>query len=452
VALELETILNPVTVSLAILAVTYVFLFLDKIHRTIISLAGATAMVLAGKLLGFYKTLPESPHDSLENTVLGAIDWNTIWLLFGMMVIVGILEETGIFEYIAIKLTKLTRGRYWPMMLALGWFTFIASALLDNVTTIIFVSSITVSIASLLKVNPIPLLIGEAIMSGVGGMATLVGDPPNIIIGSAAALSFVDFVVYLGTVAVILGFVTNAVFRWIFRNDIAYQVQTSEDLKELMALDEREALRDPRTLVKMLIVFGAVLLLFVLHGKLHLLPSEVAVAGAAAALLWVRPNLVEVLNRTKWDVLLFFAGLFVIIGGLEAAGILGAIAGWIGDVVLEYPVLALLVILWGSAILSAIVDNIPFTIALVPILLNLQGMGVDVFPLWWGLAAGVAIGGCATPIGASANVYVLSLSERSGHPIGFRRWLRIGLPTVFVLLVVASALLYGMYELGWLRR
>ena len=450
--MALGDLLNPVTVSLAILVVTYILLFLDKIHRTIISLAGATAMVFAGKLLGFYKTLPESPHDPIENTVLGAIDWNTIWLLFGMMVIVGILEETGIFEYIAIKLTKWTRGRYWPMMLALGWFTFIASALLDNVTTIIFVSSITVSIASILKVNPIPLLIGEAIMSGIGGMATLVGDPPNIIIGSAAGLTFLDFVIYLGTVAVILGVVSNGVFRWLFRNEVAHQVQTEEDVQELLALDEKEALRDPKTLLKMLIVFGAVLLLFVLHGKLHLLPSEVAVAGAAAALLWVRPNLVEILNRTKWDVLLFFAGLFVIIGGLEAAGILGAIARWIGDVVLEYPVLALLVILWGSALLSAIVDNIPFTIALVPILLNLKGMGADVFPLWWGLAAGVAIGGAATPIGASANVYVLSLSERSGHPIGFQRWLRIGVPTVLVLLVVASALLYGMYELGLFRR
>jgi Na+/H+ antiporter NhaD/arsenite permease-like protein len=440
-----DTLVTPVTVSLVILVVTYILLFLDKIHRTIISLAGATAMVFAGKLLGFYHTLPE-PDEPVEGTVLGAIDWNTIWLLFGMMVIVGILEETGIFEYIAIKLAKLTRGRYWPLMLSLGWFTFIASALLDNVTTIIFVSSITVSIASILRVNPVPLLISEAIMSGIGGMATLVGDPPNIIIGSAAGLTFLDFVIYLGTVAVIIGAVTSVVFRWIFRNDIAHQ--EVRDLEGLMALDENAALRDRRTLVKMLIVFGVVLLLFVLHGKLDLLPSEVAVAGAAAALLWVRPHLIEVLNRTKWDVLLFFAGLFVIIGGLEAAGILGTVAGWIGGAVLAYPVLALLVILWGSALLSAIVDNIPFTIALVPILLNLEGMGADVFPLWWALAAGVAIGGCATPIGASANIYVLSLAERSGHPIGFQRWLRIGIPTVLVLLLVTSLLLYGMYQLG----
>ncbi len=389
-----DTLVTPVTASLAILVVTYILLFLDKIHRTIISLAGATAMVFAGKLLGFYHTLP-GPDEPVEGTVLGAIDWNTIWLLFGMMVIVGILEETGIFEYIAIRLAKLTRGRYWPLMLSLGWFTFIASALLDNVTTIIFVSSITVSIASILRVNPVPLLISEAIMSGIGGMATLVGDPPNIIIGSAAGLTFLDFVIYLGTIAVIIGVVTSVVFRFIFRNDIAHQ--EVHDLEGLMALDEHEALRDRRTLVKMLIVFGVVLLLFVLHGKLDLLPSEVAIAGASAALLWVRPNLIEILNRTKWDVLLFFAGLFVIIGGLEAAGILGTVAGWIGGTVLAYPVLALLVILWGSAMLSAIVDNIPFTIAIVPILLNLKGMGADVFPLWWALAAGVAIGGCQGP-------------------------------------------------------
>jgi Na+/H+ antiporter NhaD/arsenite permease-like protein len=437
-------VITPVTVSLAILVVTYIFLFADKIHRTIISLAGATAMVLAGKLLGFYHTLP-GPEEPIAGTVLGAIDWNTIWLLFGMMVIVGILEETGIFEYIAIRLAKLTRGSYWRLMFALGWFTFIASALLDNVTTIIFVSSITVSIAAILKINPVPLLISEAIMSGIGGMSTLVGDPPNIMIGSAAGLSFLDFVIYLGPIAVILGLLTNGIFRWLFRRETTPR---AEDVVELLALREDEALHDRRTLTKMLIVFGFVLFLFVIHNRLDLLPSEVAIAGASAALLWVRPNLVEILNRTKWDVLLFFAGLFVIIGGLEAAGILGTIASWIGDVVLTYPVLALLVVLWGSAVLSAIVDNIPFTIALIPIILNLEGLGADVLPLWWALAAGVAIGGCATPIGASANVYVMSLSERSGAPIGFQRWLKIGTPTALILLLVASALLYGMYRLG----
>ena len=454
-----DALLSPAAVSLAILAVTYGLLFLERLHRTIVSLAGATAMVLAGKLLGFYKALPESPHDPLEGTALGAIDWNTIWLLFGMMVIVGVLEETGLFEYLAIKLAKLTRGRYWPMLLALSWFTFVASALLDNVTTIIFVSSITVSIAALLRVNPVPLLVGEAIMSGIGGMATLVGDPPNVIIGSAAGLTFLDFVVYLGTVAVLVGLATSAVFRVLFRDEIVRQTApgrrptepgTEPEGTELLKLDEAEALRDRPALVKMLIVFGLVLVLFGLHHRLRLLPSEVAVAGAVAALLWVRPNLVEVLNRTKWDVLLFFAGLFVIVGGLRAAGVLGAIAKWIGGAVLSHPVLALFVVLWGSALLSAVVDNIPFTIALVPILLDLQRMGADVFPLWWALAAGVAIGGCATPIGASANVYVLSLSERAGHPIGFRRWLRLGIPTVLAQLVVASLLLYGMYALGWL--
>ncbi|OGF53048.1 MAG: hypothetical protein A2Z21_00140 [Candidatus Fraserbacteria bacterium RBG_16_55_9] len=311
-------------------------------------------------------------------------------------------------------------------------------------TTVIFMGSITISIASIIRVNPIPLLMSEAIMSGVGGMATLVGDPPNIMIGSAAGLSFLDFVVYLGPVAVTLGLASSLAFRWLFRSELAHEV---EDPQGLSALDEKEALRDSTTLKKMLVVFGLVLALFVVHHELHLLPSEVAIAGASLALIWIRPNLLEVLNRTKWDVLLFFAGLFVIVGGLEAAGVLKIVADWIGAVVLEYPVVALLVVLWGTAVLSAIVDNVPFTIAFIPILLNLEQLGANVFPLWWALAAGVAIGGCATPIGASANVYVVSLSERSGLPIRFQDWLRVGIPVVFVQLLVASALLYGMFQL-----
>lgn len=437
-------LITPITVSLGILAITYILLFLDKIHRTIISLAGATAMVLAGKALGFYDTLPQVGH-SPENTALIAIDWNTLGLLFGMMIIVGIFEGTGMFEYIAIRLAKLTRGSYWLLMLALGWFTFIASALLDNVTTVIFVGSITISIASILRVNPVPLLISEAIMAGIGGMATLIGDPPNIMIGSATGLSFLDFVTYLGPVAVVVGLASSIAFRWLFRSDVAHEV---EDPQGLMALDEEEALRDRATLKRMLVVFGLVIALFVIHHELHLLPSEVAIAGAALALLWIRPNLLEVLNRTKWDVLLFFAGLFVIVGGLEAAGVLKIVADWIGGVVLQYPVIALLVVLWGAALLSAIVDNVPFTIALIPIILNLEQLGANVAPLWWALAGGVAIGGNATPIGASANIYIMSLSERSGLPIRFQSWLRVGIPVVLVQLLVASVLLYGMYRLG----
>ncbi len=437
-------LITPITVSLSILAITYILLFVDKIHRTIISLAGATAMVLAGKALGFYDTLPQAGH-SPENTALIAIDWNTLGLLFGMMIIVGIFEGTGMFEYIAIRLAKLTRGSYWLLMLALGWFTFIASALLDNVTTVIFVGSITISIASILRVNPVPLLISEAIMAGIGGMATLIGDPPNIMIGSATGLSFLDFVTYLGPVAVVVGLASSMAFRWLFRSDVAHEV---EDPQGLMALDEEEALRDRATLKKMLLVFGMVIVLFVIHDDLHLLPSEVAILGASLALLWIRPNLIEILHRTKWDVLLFFAGLFVIVGGLEAAGVLKIVADWMGAVVLEYPVVALLVMLWGTALLSAIVDNVPFTIALIPIILNLEQLGANVAPLWWALAAGVAIGGNATPIGASANVYIMSLSERSGLPIRFQSWLRVGIAIVLVQLLVASVLLYGMYRLG----
>jgi len=434
--------------ALAILVVTYIFLFVDKIHRTIIGLVGASAMLIVGKLMGFYEALPASLDDSLRHTALGAVDWNTIGLLFGMMVIVGILEETGIFEYIAIRIAKMTKGSYWLLLIALGWFTFISSALLDNVTSIIFVSSITVSIASILRVNPVPLLIAEAIMSGVGGMATLVGDPPNIMIGSAAELTFIDFIIYLAPIAFVVGIGTNAIFRLLFKREIKSEI---EDTSGLMQMDEKEAIREPGVLWRMSIVFIGVMVLFAVHHTLHLLPSEVALIGASVGLFWIRPNILEVLNRTKWDVLLFFAGLFVIVGGLESAGLLGLVAERLGEIVQGNEILALLVVLWGAAILSAIVDNIPFTIAFIPIVLglgNLAGVEINVTPLWWALGAGVAIGGCATPIGASANIYVMSLSERTGLPISFTGWLKIGVPAALVQLIIASILFVALYSAG----
>lgn len=435
--------ITPITASIAVLVITYIFLFVDKIHRAIISLVGAAAMIIVGKLLHFYDTLPVDPDHSLEGTALGAIDWNTLGLLFGMMIIVGILEETGVFEYIAIRIAKMTKGSYWLLMIALGWFTFVSSALLDNVTSIIFVSSITISISSILRINPVPLLIAEAIMSGIGGMATLVGDPPNIMIGSAAGFSFMDFVIYLAPVALIVGIGTTLIFRFLFKVDIATEV---EDTQGLMQLDANEAIREPDVLWKMSIVFVGVMILFAVHHTLHLLPSEVALIGASIALIWIRPNLMEVLNRTKWDVLVFFGGLFVIVGGLEAAGVLQIVADGIGGVVAENPILALLVVLWGAAFLSAIVDNIPFTIAFIPIILGLESLigSEAVFPIWWALAAGVAIGGCATPIGASANVYVMSLSERTGLPISFQDWLKVGVPSALIQLVIASVILLAM--------
>ena len=431
--------------ALAVLAVVYIFLFIDRVHRTIISLIGAMTMLLVGKLMGFYDSLPGEAHPGLEGTALGAIDWNTLGLLFGMMVIVGILDETGLFEYIAIRIAKITRGSYWMLMLTLGWFTFFTSAFLDNVTSIIVVGSVTISISAILRINPVPLLISEAIMSGVGGMSTLIGDPPNILIGSAAQLTFVDFLFTMMPIALVAGMVTTLVFRWLFRYEISHEV---EDQKGVAALDKNGLIVKPDVLIKMLIVFGGVLILFVVHHILHLLPSEVALAGASLALLWIRPDLVEVLNRTKWDALLFFAGLFVIVGGLESAGVLAWVAHSIEDLVRSNPLLALVVVLWGTAVISSLVDNIPFTMAMIPILGSLGAAGVEITPLWWAMATGVAIGGNATPIGASANVYVMSLAERKGIPIGFKGWLKVGVPAALAQLVTASLLLMGMMLTG----
>ena len=439
---------TPTAVAIGILVVTYLLLFTDRfhsIHRASLSIAGAMAMILAGKYLGFYDAFPSDLNDTEALSALGAVDWNTLGLLLGMMIIVNLTEETGVFAYLAIRLAKYTGGSYWRLMLVLSWFTFVASALLDNVTAVIFISFITVSITSILNVNPIPLLISEAIMSNVGGMATLVGDPPNVIIGSAAGFSFLDFIVYLAPVAVVVGLATTAFFRWHYRGTVKRPPDNPEDLQ---ALDAEQAITDRRKLTKLIVIFGLVIVMFFVHKQVHMEASEVAMLGAGLALLAVRPKVPDLLARIKWDVLLFFGGLFVMVGGLEAAGVLDQAAHAISDTIRNDPLLALLVVLWAAAILSAIVDNIPLTIAVAPILANLQSAEAPVFPIWWALAAGVAIGGCITPIGASANVYVMSIGERAGYPISFGRWLRVGIPVGLAQLIVASLVLYGMARLG----
>jgi Na+/H+ antiporter NhaD/arsenite permease-like protein len=393
-------------------------------------------MVLLGITLDFY---------SQEEALL-AIDFNTLGLLFGMMVIVTILKNTGYFEYIAILTAKRTKGNPWILLVALGTITTVASLFLDNVTTVILMAPVTVLIAGILGISPIPLLMAEAFLSDTGGVATLVGDPPNILIGSAANLSFMDFVVNLAPIVLVAWFVTLILIRFLFRDEMA---QEPSNLEALEALDEHEALKDRASANKVLVILVGVAALFFLHQALHIQAGFVALIGAAAALFWLRPDLEGVLDGIEWPVLLFFAALFVVVGGIEASGLLDLAGESLTGLSSRDVVLMGVGLIWVAAGASALIDNIPFTIAMIPIIQALEQPGLDITPLWWALALGAGFGGNATPIGSTANMVVVSLSEKTKSPITTRIWLRSGIPIMIATCTVATILFmvrFGVLE------
>lgn len=406
-----------------IFIVTFAIIISEKIHRTIIALAGAVVMVVAGMYFGFYS----------QDAALKAIDFNTIGLLMGMMIIVNMLKRTGFFEYLATIVAKKTKGNPWLLMLLLGTITSFVSMIIDNVTTVVMMVPITIAVAQIIGINPIPILLAEALLSNTGGVATLVGDPPNIMIGSAANLSFNDFLVKLAPIVIIIWLSSVVLLKLIFRRELR---EKPKNIDALLNLNEKEALRDPKALKKILFSLAVVLILFLVHHKLHIQSSFVALIGAAIAFMWVRPDPDEILKEVEWTVLLFFACLFVAVGGLEHAGILDIAAVKISQYASGNLILTSLIIIWASAILSAIVDNIPFTMAMIPVILHLETQGINVAPLWWALALGVGFGGNGTPIGSSAGVVTVAMSERTNFPITFKKWFRSG-----SILMVANCLL-----------
>lgn len=422
-------------VSLVIFAATFFFILTERIHRTVIGLFGAMAMILAGVFFDFYH-----PEEALH-----AIDFNTIGLLFGMMVLVGMLEKTGFFQYLGIYTAKKTKGSPWKLMVALGAITAVLSMILDNVTTIILIVPVTIIIAEMLKINPIPILMSEALLSNVGGTGTLIGDPPNIMIGSAAEFAFNDFLIHSLPVVLIAWVATLIVFRFVYKKDIETKPQNVE---RLMQMNERDAIKDFPTLRKLLIVFGITIVLFFLHEILHLPPAIVALTGAALGLIVVAPTTDPqgVLERCELSVLLFFASLFMIVGGLEHAGVLEYAAHFLTKGAEENLLLTAIIILWSSAILSAIVDNIPLTVAMIPIIGYLGASGIEVDLLWWALVFGVGFGGNGSPIGSTAGVIVVAKSEKTDSPISFITWIKQATPVMVITLLVATVVLISFTE------
>jgi len=419
--------------SSLIFIVSLVFIFSEKINRSIAGIAGAVLMVGLGKILGFYS----------EEAALGVIDFNTLGLLLGMMVLVAMLEPTGFFQSVAVWAARASRGKPVRLFVLLGSITTVLSMFLDNVTTVVLIAPVTILICEILGINPIPYLMAEALLSDTGGVATLVGDPPNVLIGSAAGFSFVDFLIYSLPIVTVAWVATLLLLRFLFRGELSKRPHNAE---AVMSLNPAESLDEPKTARRILIVLAAAILLFFVHHTLHISPSFIAVSAAAVALIWVQPDMQETFKKVEWSVLIFFASLFVMVGGLEAAGVLDSIVGLMERLSTIPPIWFGVSLIWIVAALSAVVDNVPITIALIPVIRGLGASGMEVDPLWWALAFGAGFGGNGTIIGSTANIIVTTLSEKTRTPITSKLWNRRGLPVMLVTCVIASVLYAILYR------
>ncbi len=429
--------MNAAIVSGAVFFISLWLIFSEKLNRTITAIVGAAVMVGLGKLLGFYS----------ENAAIEAIDFNTLGLLLGMMILVALLEPTGFFQYLAVWAGRLSRGQPVRLLVLLGTVTTVLSMFLDNVTTVVLIAPVTILISEILGISATPLLMAEALLSDTGGVATLIGDPPNVLIASAAGFSFNDFLIYALPIVAVAWLTALLLLRYLFRAELAVHPTNAE---AVLQLNPDESLDDRTTAQRVLIVLGAAILLFFLHSRLHLSPSFIALSAAAASLVWVRPPINEALQRIEWSVLIFFAALFVMVGGLEAAGVLRGVANVLARGDGLPPVLLGVALIWIVAALSAVVDNVPITIALIPVIEGLAAAGMETRPLWWALAFGAGFGGNATIIGSTANIVVVSLSERTRTPITSALWNKRGLPVMLATCVVASVL-YAL-AFPWMSR
>jgi len=420
--------------SLIFLTVLFI-IFTEKIHRTIIGIAGAGLMIAAGILLGFYS----------EEEAVTAVDFETLALLFGMMVLVALLQPTGFFEYLAIKVGRWSKGNSVRLFILLGSVTTILSMFLDNVTTIVLIAPVTILICEILDIHSGPFLIGEAILANTGGAGTLVGDPPNVLIGMAVGITFMEFITHALPVVLVCWLAALLMLLRQFRTDL---VTKPDAAKRVFQLDPAKALDHPMTARKVVIVLLIAIVLFFVHHLFHISPAFVAMGAAATALLWIRPkDLSGILAHVEWPVLLFFASLFIMVGGLEAAGVLDLVAEWIEMLAASVsPVLFGVIIIWLVAILSAVVDNIPITIALIPVLFSLGEAGINITPLWWALVFGAGFGGNGTIIGSTTNVVVVSLSEKTRQPISAVQWSKHGMPALVITCTIASLFYVLFYD------
>ena len=423
-------------VAVAIFVGVYVLVATERIHRVAAALGGAS-LVLAFGIVD-----SEEAFYSRET----GIDWDVIFLLLGMMLVVGVIRRTGAFEYLAIYSAKLARGRPRTLLVLLVLVTAAVSAVLDNVTTVLLIAPVTLAVCKQLGIAPIPFLLAEAFASNIGGAATLVGDPPNIIIASRADLTFTDFLIHMTPIALIVLAAFILLALWMWRADLQH---TPEHAEALAGMDDKEAITDRRMLIASLLVLAGIIIGFLLQRQTGVTPAVVALLGAGVLILLSPLRVGELMAEVEWETLLFFMGLFILVGALVRAGALEELASRIADLTGAEAVPTLMVVLIGSAVASAIVDNIPFVTAATPVVASLivtnPALG-EQGALWWALALGADLGGNATLVGASANVVIIGVAARNGIHIRFGQWLRYGAPTAVMSLAICVPYLLIRYE------
>jgi Na+/H+ antiporter NhaD/arsenite permease-like protein len=429
-----------ILVSAFILVSVYIVLSFEFLHRSSIALIGAIAIIIAALAFGSIQA-----EESFE-FIVGAIDYNTIGLLLGMMIIVAILAESGVFQWVGIKASKASRGNLWKLMLMLCTFTGVTSMFIDNVTTILLMVPVTVAVFRIFRVSPMPFILAQALASNVGGTATLIGDPPNIMIGSAANIDFNAFIIHMGPTIAVSFVASLFLLKFMFRKELKAQVQ---NLEQLMKEDERTYLKDRSILKKSLGVLFAVIALFVVHGSLGIEPSIIALGGAGVLLAITRASPERVFREVDWATLIFFTGLFIIVGTAEQVGMIELLSSAALGLTGGDPWLTFIMIIWLSAIASAFIDNIPFTATMIPLIHTLNGSpeiaeafsDLQFSPLWWALSLGANFGGNGTLIGSSAGIVAAGISEKHGHPISFNRWIRIGFPFMIMTIAIGTVVL-----------
>lgn len=395
----------------------------EKVHRSVAALAGAVVLLLT--------------HVLTIETAADYVDLNTIGVLVGMMLFVAVVKSSGLFEYIAIWSAKLTRGQPMAILAVFTVITAVLSAFLDNVTTVLLIGPMTIAITQILDVNPVPFLLSQIMASNIGGTATLIGDPPNIMIGSAAGLSFADFIVNTGPVVVVILAVVVGIFFLMYRGNLHVE---KENMEKVLTLDEKLTIKDASLLRKSVIMIVLVVVGFIFHAQLGIESATVALTAAGVMLLIGGQDAEDVILGVEWSTILFFIGLFVVVGGLNSTGVIAMLANGMLELVGDNEMLAIVLILWASALISAFLDNIPFVATLIPMIQTMQQGGMDVLPLWWALSLGACLGGNGSLIGASANVVLAGVSAKNGYPITFMSYLKKGFP--LMLLSVAICTVY----------
>ncbi|OBI94728.1 hypothetical protein A5660_11505 [Mycobacterium alsense] len=422
-------------VAVTVFVLAYVLIASDRVNKTLAALAGAAVVV----------TLPIISSDDVFYSHTTGIDWDVIFLLLGMMIIVSVLRQTGVFEYVAIWAAKRARGSPLRIMILLVVVMAVGSALLDNVTTVLLIAPVTLLVCERLAINPTPFLMAEVFAANIGGAATLVGDPPNIIIASRAGLTFNDFLVHMAPIVLLVMVVFIALLPLLFRGSFAVD---PDRVADIVSLDEREAIRDRRLLVKSGVVLLLVFAAFIAHPVLHMQPSLVAMLGAGILVVISRLGRSDYLSSVEWHTLLFFAGLFIMVGALVKTGVIDQLARAASALSGGNEVLTVFLILGVSAPVSGIIDNIPYVATMTPVVTELvAAIPGEANPdtLWWALALGADFGGNLTAVGASANVVMLGIARRAGHPISFWEFTRKGIVVTAISLALAAIYLWLRY-------